>query len=267
MKVKSKNDSIGLKKISLIDNFNVGGSYNFIADSCKLSNLQTSLRLKFTDNLGLSLNADFDPYMYQLDESGNPVKVDDYRWSHGKFPRLISTSTSFGYTFNNQTFKKKDKKEQAGETSESADTGEAIEPTSVFDTKKETRQLDDEGYVKFEMPWSLSFDYMLRYAQNGEFDTEKMQYKLAFFHDLGISGNVSLTPKWRISCSAGYDITENTITYTSVNITRDLHCWSMTASIVPIGVYTSYMFTIRVNASLLQDLKYEQRSNSSPSVW
>jgi hypothetical protein len=268
MKVKSKNDSVGLKKISLIDNFSLSSSYNLIADSMNWSNINANLRFKFTDRFGFSLSGAFDPYEYGLNKSGNPVAINDYRWNNGKMPQLISTSTSFGYSFNNETFKKKSKEKTAENEAETADEEHEEATHSLLNPEKEEENVDSYGYAKFELPWNLNFDYSLRYARDyANFDKEKMQYKMAFSHNISFSGDLSLTKKWRFSFSAAYDITEDEITYTSLNITRNLHCWAMTASIVPIGLYTSYTFTIRVNSSLLQDLKYEQRSNSSPSVW
>ena len=267
MKVKSKRDSIGYKKISLIDNFSLSSSYNLAADSMNWSNINANVRFKFTDRFGFSLSGAFDPYVYRLDRNERPVAVNDYRWNHGKMPQLISTSTSFGYAFNNQTFKRKSR----GETTEKEP--ETEESSSLLSPQREEINLDDDGFVKFEMPWNFRFDYSLRYGRSGEYRPQDatvgdmVQHKLSFSHNVGFSGDVSLTKKWRISFSAAYDITEDLITYTSLSISRDLHCWNMSASIVPIGLYTSYSFTIRVNSSLLQDLKYEQRSNSSPSVW
>ena len=269
MKVKSKNDSIGYKKISLIDNFSLSSSYNMAVDTMNWSNINANVRFKFTKSFGFSLSGAFDPYMYQWDERiKRPVKVNDYRWNHGKMPQLVGTSTSFGYAFNNQTFKRK---EEGKTTEEEPETNlpetEETQTTSLLSPQREQQNLTDDGFVKFEIPWNFRFDYSLRYGRSGKFDEVKEQHKLSFSHNVSFSGDVSLTKKWRISFNAAYDITEDLITYTSLNITRDLHCWSMTASIVPIGLYTSYSFTIRVNSSLLQDLKYEQRSNSSPSVW
>ncbi len=264
MKVKSKNDSTGIKKISLIDNFDVFGAYNLMADSINWSDFMANLRLKFTDKFGISLSGAFDPYEYQLDPNGNPYKVNDLRWNNGKFPQLIGTNTSFSYTFNNDTFKKKKKEEEADQSAETEKTEET--EASLLNPKKEKKELTTDGYAKFEMPWSLGFNYSLRYGRS-DFNKDEMQYNLAFSHNIGFTGSLSLTQKWHFSFSADYDITNDMINYTSCSISRDLHCWSMTASIVPIGLYTSYTFTVRIKSSLLQDLKYEQRSNSSPSVW
>ena len=111
MKVKSDRDSTGVRKISLIENLSASMSYNMAADSMKWSNLNTSILIKLTKGFNLQMSATWDTYTYQLDSYGNPVRVNKPRWTVGKgLGRLSSTGTSFSYTFNNDTFKKKDKK-------------------------------------------------------------------------------------------------------------------------------------------------------------
>ena len=131
---------------------------------------------------------------------------------------------------------------------------------------KAKKKTDEIGYAKFSLPWNLRFDYSLAYGRK-DFNKEKMQYNLRLTHNISFSGNISLTSKWQLSASLSYDITKKEITYTNFNITRDLHCWTMTASFVPIGLYRSYNVTIAVNSSMLRDLKYQQRGNSYDSVW
>ena len=257
------------KKISLIDNFGLNASYNLMAPDHNLSNINANLRFKFTDKFGLSLTGSFDPYRYvAYNQRG------DYSWKKTdgfatrRFPQLIGTSTSFGYSIGNNTFKK-DKKEEDKSAETPAEDAPA-EEKSLFAQKKDTRDVNEEGYVKFSMPWNLGFNYNLRYSRRMGQDAyipETGQFKMEFTHDVSLNGDLTLSPKWRLSGSMSYDITNENITYTNLNITRDLHCWSLTASVVPLGIYQSYMVTIRVNSSMLQDLKYEQRGNSYESVW
>lgn len=270
MKVKSRRDSTEqFKKISLIDNLNVNGAYNLVADSMNWSNFNANLRLKFSDKFGINLSGAFDPYEYELNYDDRPVRVNKLRWDHGRMPQLISTSTSFGYAFSNQTFKKKtNKSEEDAKVDEKTVEDENESEGSLLSAPKEETTMTESGYQKFELPWSLRFDYSLRYGRNEQsFNKEKMQYNMSFSHNVSFSGSLSLTAKWKFSFSSSYDITNDEITYTNCNITRDLHCWSMTASFVPIGLYKSYNVRIAVKSSLLQDLKYEQRGNSYDGVW
>ena len=278
MKVKSKRDSVGLRKVSLIDNLSLSSSYNLMADSLNLSNINANLRLKFTDRFGLSLSGAFDPYEYRIVHNSTR-KINQFRWNHPtgnlfrRMPQLISTSTSFGYSFNNDLFKKKNgdnNKTQTPTIAETEDETETERNNSFLNTPKEKTEITDDGYTKFSMPWNLRFDYSLRYGRKlgiDGFNIKRQEFDMEFSHNVSFSGDVALTPNWRISAMMSYDITNDLITHTNVNITRDLHCWSMTASIVPIGYFTSYMFTIRVKSTLLQDLKYEQRSNSAENIW
>lgn len=263
MKVKSKTDSLKqFKKISLIDNLSLNSSYNLAADSLNLSNINGNIRLKITDKLGINLSGAFEPYKYELNKYGSPVRVNQFRWDNGKAPQLIGTSTSFGYALNNSTFKKKKKTE---ETTTPKEPEISTTEKSLL-TKENTTKTSSDGYEKFSMPWNFRFDYSLRYGRS-KFNVEEMEYDLDFSHNISFSGDLALTNNWKFSFSSSYDITNDQITYTSCNISRDLHCWTMTASFVPVGLYKSYNVTISVKSSLLKDLKYEQRGNSYEGVW
>ena len=107
------------------------------------------------------------------------------------------------------------------------------------------------------------------YGNTNVFDKTKMEYEMGLTHNFSVSGNVSLTKNWRISANTSYDFKANQFTYTSVSVNRSLHCWNMSASIVPFGPYKSYNFHIGVNASMLQDLKYDKQSGYgvTPITW
>jgi len=275
MKLKNEKDTTGkepFKKISLIDNFSLSGSYNLAADSMNWSNFSSSIRLKLPLNYSLSLSTSFDPYMFALTSSGNPVRVNQLRWNHGKFPRFQGTSTSFSYTFNNDTFNKlfglkKDDTAQSQSEPKHDDIGSEHNTDDL--PNDENRQSakkpkatieDDDGYAKVTIPWSLNVNYSVRYGNTNVFNKEKMEYEMDFTHNFSISGSISLTSKWQISGNSSYDFKAKQFTYTSISVNRNLHCWSMSASIVPFGTYKSYNFHIGVNSSMLADLKYDKRS-------
>ncbi len=275
MKVRNDKDTTGMnafKKISLIDNLNVGGSYNLAADSMRWSHFSTSIRLKLTQSYSLSLSTSFDPYMYALNSAGNPVRVNELRWNNGKFPRFQGTSTSYSYTFSNDTFKKLFGKKDAGKTPDSGEIPaggsgtsgeEKSDENSDDNIPKSTKVIpvvSEDGYAQVSIPWSLSINYSVRYGNTNVFNKNKMEYEMDFSHNLSINGNISLTPNWRISGNSSYDFNVKQFTYTSISVNRSLHCWNMSASIVPFGTYKSYNFHIGVNASMLSDLKYDKRS-------
>ncbi|MDE6503795.1 MAG: LPS-assembly protein LptD, partial [Muribaculaceae bacterium] len=277
MKVNTNNDSIGEKKISLIENFTVSQSYNFAADSLNWSNINTSIMLRLVKNFNLNLSAVWDVYTYQLNAAGNPVRVNIPRWKAGKgLGRLSSTGTSFSYTFNNNTFRRGDKKKKKKGTDDpNADRPGGLDNASVDDVDRRGRRTghdnDDEmsfnpdGYMKWECPWSLSVNYSINYGY-GAFNKKKMEYEGKFTQNLSFSGNIRPTANWTFSFSASYNFDTHKIAYMNCNITRQMHCFSMRASFVPVGPYKSYNFHISVDSSLLSDLKYDKRSSRSNGI-
>lgn len=278
MKVRSESDSTGYKKISLIDDLGINFSNNLMADSMKWSMINTNIRLKFTKSYTLSLNATWDPYIYELDKNDQPVAVDKLRILNGKgFGKLQSTGTSFSYSINQNTFKTLfSKKEKSGKDDDGdgnvppVDDGtigrnphESGGGRSVFDTGDNSYgEFEDDGYLKNEIQWNLSFNYSVRYSYDrSNFNREKMEYPGMLTHSLGLSGALQPTKNWNLTFNTDYNFDLNKFTSINMSLTRNLHCWSMSASFIPIGPYKSYNFVIRANASLLQDLKYEQRNS------
>jgi hypothetical protein len=271
MKVRNDKDTTGTKPysiVSLIDNFSVSGAYNMAADSLRWSTFNASLRIKLGKSYSLSLSGGFDPYMYGLTSSGGFTHINKLRWNNGQLPRFTGTSTSYSYTLSNDTFKKlfgkktsnKSTTDNANKPKDDSSSGQTQPSTDKKDGEKEKKaEIDDDGYQKLTIPWSISINYSIRYA-NSQFNYKKMEYDMDFTHNLSLSGNLSLTSNWKFSSSTSYEFKAHQFTYTSINITRNLHCWTMTASVVPFGYYKSYNVHLGVNASMLQDLKYDKRS-------
>ena len=272
MKVRSDKDSIGEKKISIIENFTISQSYNFAADSLNWSNLNTSINLRLVKNFNLNLSAVWDVYTYQLNEYGNPVRVNIPRWEVGKgWGKLSSTGTSFSYTFNNDTFKRKNKgkdgkasaDDENGEIDDGSDENADREdgaPQSPFAKKKSDVATDEDGYMKWSVPWNLTLNYSVNYGY-GAFDKEKLEYRGKFTQNLSFSGNIRPTKNWNFGFTASYNFDTGKLAYMNCNISRDLHCFVMRASFVPVGPYKSYNFHISVKSAMLSDLKYDKRSS------
>ncbi|HLW10952.1 MAG TPA: putative LPS assembly protein LptD, partial [Fermentimonas sp.] len=276
MKVRTDKDSTGVKKISLIDDLGINFNYNMMADSMKWSNINTNLRLKLTKSYTLSLNMVWDPYLYELDQNNRPTRVDKLRVFSGKgFGKLMSTGTSFSYSLNQDTFKNLfggggSKKEDEGDPDDEnqlPDDGtigtnpyETGGRSAMFSNDDSMGEFDENGYLKNQLNWNLSFNYSLRYGY-GEFDTDRLEYKGALTHNFGLSGSIQPTKNWNLTFNTDYNFDLKRFTNVNCTLTRNLHCWSMSASFIPIGPYKSYNFTIRANSSMLQDLKYEQRSS------
>ena len=279
MKVRSDKDSTGFKKISLIDKLSLGMSYNMVADSFKWSDLSVGLRLKLSKNYTLNLNGTFDTYTYKYNEqTGRAYKVDIPRWQAGKgIGRLKQTGTSFSYTFNNDTFKKwfgggdDSKKKGEGDAAgaeSNADNADMNGPedgekksSRLLGKKKEDGEYDADGYYMAKVPWSLSFNYSMSLGYSNELDHKKMEYKYALTHALSFNGNIQPTKNWSFNFNATYDFDTHKVSYMTCNITRNMHCFQMTASFIPIGPYKSYTFSVAVSSSLLKDLKYNQSSS------
>lgn len=275
MKIRSDEDSTGFKKISLIDKLSLAMSYNMAADSFKWSDISVGLRLKFSKSYTLNLNAMFDTYTY--DERGRKVNVP--RWEAGKgFGRLRSTGTNFSYTLNNETFsklfgggktdetKKEGSQQGTGEEGELADglnpetDAQPAEGGRLREKKKELGEFDADGYQANKVPWSLAFSYGMNLGY-GDFNPNTLEYKYKLTHNLSFNGNIQPTKNWRFNFNATYDFDTKKIAYMNCSVTRDLHCWQMSGSFIPIGPYKSYTFTIAVSSSLLKDLKYNQSSS------
>ena len=271
MKVKTDNDSIGEKKISLIENFTVSQSYNFAADSLNWSNINTSILLRLTKGFNLNLSAVWDVYTYQLNSSGQPVRVNIPRWKAGKgLGRLSSTGTSFSYTFNNDTFKRKNKNDKKDSDKKPDDTSGAMHDRDLEDDMDNSSgggdvDLDSDGYARWSVPWSLSVNYSIGYGY-GNFNYEKMEYNPKITQNLSFSGNIRPAKNWNFSFTASYDFNTHRLAYMNCNISRNLHCFTMRASFVPVGPYKSYNFHIGINSSMLSDLKYDKRSSLSNGV-
>ncbi|NDV77934.1 putative LPS assembly protein LptD [Dysgonomonas sp. 511] len=275
MKVASESDSTGYKKISLIDNLRFGFSHNMMADSIKWSNINASMRLKFSKSFTINLNAVFDTYMYEADER-NPnrgIRVDKLRISHGKgFGRLMSTGYSISPSINQDTFKKlfgkgedKDKSDKDGETSDgdaSSGEGEGTGRRSAFEDKKDDNTYDEDGYVKNQIMWNLGLNFSMNLGY-GDFDAVKKEYKYRLTKTFGFNGSIQPTKNWSFNFNSSYDFDAKKIAYMSCNLTRNLHCWSISASFNPVGQYKSYYVTLRASSSMLQDLKQEWRGRTT----
>ncbi|MFI3292425.1 MAG: putative LPS assembly protein LptD [Rikenellaceae bacterium] len=247
MKVKSKRDTTGVKKVSLIDQLSISGSYNFLADSMKLSTIPVSFRTTIMNNFGVSLSLTLDPYR---------VTPEGVRYDKLFFPgRITSTSWSYGYTFRSATDKSKPVLNDIT-TVPPEYANPFYDPYGEMDPLLR-RQYMSQSYYDFSIPWNFGFNYVISYSisytNNGT-----TGYQKNVTQSVGFNGSVNLTSKTGITFSGGYDIKNRELTTSSVSISRDLHCWQMSFSWIPFGYYKSWSFNIGVRASSLSDLKYDK---------
>ncbi|MBR4338607.1 MAG: LPS-assembly protein LptD [Bacteroidaceae bacterium] len=297
MKVKSDKDSTGVRKISIFDELGASMSYNMAATTRPWSNLTTRLRMKLTKNYTFSLNTTWPSYgyVYKYDDTGRrTISGDDrpfwetdaargFHWPH--FPGM---SQNLSYTFNNQTWSKikdrintllhgKDEDEDNEGDGDGEGDGKLKGGTapdrrvarSSSGSSSEKAEVDEDGYMPFSLPWSLSLSYGVTLRENiaADYFHERADgtgwYGYKITQNLNISGNMKLSNKWNMNFSSGWDFIDHEFTTTTMNISRDLHCFSMSCGVV-LSPYMSYNFSFRANSSMLADaLKYDQRSSAS----
>ena len=282
MKIKSDKDTTGYKKISIIDELGASMSYNAAADYHRWSDLSMRLRLKWWKNYTFSMNAQFATYAYELDANGKPYVGNHTEWGYGRLPRFQGMSQNFSFTLNPEKLKKwfgrKDDKDDDKVSVDSDGPDTNIESNMDDDLEKgkyaakkkrgNIAETDDDGYMSFNMPWSLTIGYGITMHENtaGKFNTKTMRYPYKFTQTLNFSGNIRISDGWNINFSSGYDFENHAMSMTTASLSRDLHCFNMSASVV-LAPYTSYNFTFRCNAATLTDaLKYDKRSGITNAV-
>lgn len=287
MKVKSDDDSTGYKKLSIIDDLGFNMSYNMSAKEKPWSDLSVNLRLKWWKNYTFNVNAVFASYAYELDKDGKPFVGNHTYWGMGKLGRFQGMSQNISYTLTPEKIrklftgedntdkkgnKKKDMDDEGIDTDIESNVDEDMVGAQHAAKQKQSSgkaETDDDGYMKFSMPWSITFGYGITMRENTDikkFNTKTMRYPYKFTQTLNMSGNIRISEGWNISFSSGYDFENHSLSMTTASLQRDLHCFNMSCSVV-LAPYTSYNFTFRCNASTLTDaLKYDKKSGYSNSV-
>lgn len=288
MKYKDKNDSI--RKISIIDQLGASLSYNMAAKNKPWSNLSTRLRLKFGKTT-FSINALFNTYAYEFNDNGQVIEGTRTEWSYGRFGRFQGMSKNVSYTFNNQSWRKiknsimkllgRDVEEdELNGKKHKDDDYDDYDDTDVDDSdlesnmdkrgkeKKTTGALDEDGYMSFKLPWSFSISYGISMVEDrgAQINVKTMRYPYKFTQNMNFSGNMKLSSSWNVSFSSGWDFNYKKLSMTTVNISRDMHCFNISCGLA-FGTFTSYNITLRANASTLTDaLKYDKKSSYNSSI-
>ena len=250
MKVLDKKDTInGTRKIKIFDNLAFSSSYNFLADSFRLAPIRFSTRTSFFKRLiNLSISGNIDPYTFRLDsisESATGIKnvyqrrVDELAYKNNQgIGSLAYINMALGFRFSAKDFRSDDDEKE-----------------SSYGTREEIDYINSKiaEYIDYNVPWSINASYNLNRRKIGFRDPNITQ-------TLTFSGDVSISEKTKISFRSGYDFKFKMLTQTSINATRDLHCWRINFSWVPFGRFQSYNLSINAVSALLQDLKLEKRS-------
>lgn len=284
MKVRTDKDSTGYRKISLIDELGGSLSYNMAAKRRPWSDLNLRARIKLTKKYTYSMNAVFATYAYEKDENGRVYVGDHTEWSRGRFGRFQGTAQNISYSISNETFRKLFGKKHRTTTSddeldEELDEEEETDPTmqNVDPDRKKGKtganqesngDVDEDGYLKFSLPWSINIGYGVTIRENtqGRFNDKRMRYPYKLSHTLNLSGNIRISEGWNINFSSGYDFNMHKLSMTTASLSRDLHCFQMSCSMV-ISPYTSYNFTFACKAGTLADaLKWKKQSSYSSNI-
>jgi hypothetical protein len=241
MKVKSKSDTItGEKKVMLIDNLSLSSSYDIARDSMRWSNLSISARTTLFKKIQINYSSLFSPYA--VNAKGIPYNKYEYEVS-GKLFRFVNSSwnLSVGY----------DLKSKSG-------SSKAPSSASATDAEKEEIEQNPEQYIDWNNPWSLHFDYKFRYNSISMTTGERQRKVVQTFN---ISGDISITEKWKFTARSGYDFENKDFSFTQFSIYRNLHCWEMRFNWIPYGIQKSWNFQINVKPGILQDLKLTKKKD------
>jgi len=241
MKIKSNRDTTGIRKITLIENLTFSGSYDLAKDSLNWSPLSMSGYTTLFKNLRINFSGAWDPY--QVDTLGRRINRFEFERDGRIFRRTSSEITlSFSYMLSS-----KDQINQSGSVPEE-DQAEVSEVTG-----------QPQSYIDWTNPWRFSLSYNYRYSSvltkvPGIRDRQHIQ-------TLGIQGDFNLTPKWKIEVETGIDFMLMELSFTRLRLWRDLHCWDMSLDWIPLGPRKSYMMTLKVKSSVLQDLKITRKTD------
>ena len=287
MKWRNKEDS--LVKISLIDELSANMSYDIAAKERPWSDLNTNIRLKFGKNTTFNLNARFATYAYEADSVGaRPYIGTRTEYSKGRFGRFQGMSKNLSYSLDNAKVMKFINWILGKKTDDDKNKGRDNNGKKEFDTGVDTNidpemeaakqgagkkdagvaETDEDGYMKFSIPWTFTIGYGITMRENtsGKFNYDTMRYPYKFTQNMNFAGSIRLSDGWNISFSSGYDFETKKISMTTASLSRDLHCFNMSCSVV-LAPYTSYNFSFRCNAATLTDaLKYDKRSSYSNAV-
>ena len=286
MKWRTKTDS--LKKISIIDELGANISYNLAAKEKPWSNLSTRLRLKLSKNYTFSLNATWATYAYEFNERGQVVVGNRTEWSYGRFGRFQGMSQNLSYTFNNKTFsnflslfKPKKGEEPVKELTEEEIKAKDEANRKLMATAKvrtagsrskgnvKDAEVDNDGYMPFKIPWNFTVSYgiVMSEDRSAQINVKSMRYPYKFTQNMNFSGNIGVSDGWKINFASGYSFENKKLTTTTMNISRDLHCFEMSCGIV-LSPYTSFNFSFRATSQMLADaLKWDKRNNGSNIDW
>lgn len=260
IKVPSSSDTItGIKKIPILESFSISGNYDITKDSVNFSPVAVSGRTTLFKKLGINYSSSWDPYA--ADSLGRRINRFEIVDNKRLFRKTGSSwRFSLSYSFNQNDLKKLQGKKGSKDLRDEINS--TAQRSGIFDPDELNEIMGNpNAYVDWTTPWSLSLSYNLTYTTSVAYAAFMGIATNSLVHTIGLNGDISITPKWKITFSTGWDFVNNNITYTNLSVYRDLHCWEMRFNWIPIGTYKSWNFTINVKASALKDLKYTKKKD------
>ena len=260
IKVPSSSDTItGIKKIPVLESFSISGNYDITKDSINFSPVAVSGRTTLFKKLGINYSSSWDPYA--ADSLGRRINRFEIVDNKRLFRKTGSSwRFSLSYSFNQNDLKKLQGKKGSKDLRDEINS--TAQRSGIFDPDELNEIMGNpNAYVDWTTPWSLSLSYNLTYTTSVAYAAFMGIATNSLVHTIGLNGDISVTPKWKITFSTGWDFVNNNITYTNLSVYRDLHCWEMRFNWIPIGTYKSWNFTINVKASALKDLKYTKKKD------
>ena len=250
-KVKEKDSTkTELKKVKLLNNLNFSTNYNITADSLRWSPVRMSTAIPLLNNkINVNVGATFDPYA--IDNNGKRVNTFSAA-AGGPLLRMTSANINWGHTFSSSNKNRTSKNAQ--NSIPGLDNNRALdEQRNNFNEEDEFDESEDDvGLYTTNIPWSLTLRHSFTYSN-------RVKERQISNNSLMASANVSLTPKWGVNISSGYDFKNKGVTFTNLSIDRDLDSWNMNISWTPFGYRQSWYFFIGIKSGMLRDLKYEKR--------
>lgn len=231
------------EKIQIFETFRIGSSYNIFADSLNLAPFSLSARTKLFKNVTINGGATLDPYFNAIVTSSSGfksvVRTNEFYTQSGKLGVITNGNVGLSASFSPQMFKRSD-----------------AEKRSKFEGERKYVNDNPQDYYDFNIPWTFNVNYTVQYQRYNNLNNPTVSN---YVQTLNFSGDVNLTKNWKIAGSSGYDLQTSELTFTTVDIVRDLHCWTFKLTWIPIGFRQSFFFQINVRSSVLQDLKLTRR--------
>ena len=257
-KIRSKKDTTdgGIKKVRLIDGFGFNSSYNFMADSFKLSTFSLYVRSTLFEKINITAGATLDPY--QVDAGG--YRINKYAWSGDKFSPGRITNGNIAVS---TSFQSKPKDEDKAKKQEEELDNANLPPLTPEEELAQLNYIQQNAaeFADFNIPWSLSLSFSMNFSR--QFKPDFSGFETNTTANLNWNGDFNLTPKWKVGLNGYYDISNKNLQTLSMYISREMHCWQLSINVTPVSYYRFFNITISPKSGILRDLRINRTRSFS----